>query len=468
MNPATKFFDKRSVVTRLILYIILFSSAVTLITTSLQLYREYRRDLDMVSDSVEHLRLSQLESLTSSLWALDTGQIQLILDGIARIPDIQSAEIVDDGNVIYNTRQENAESRSRTYSFPLVHTENGREFALGELRVIVDLQGIYRRLLDRIGIILLSNGIRTFAVSTFLFLMFQHLVTRHLKQIASHAQRLSPQTLEQPLRLNRPAHGGPPDEIDQLAASIDSMRENLRKSYIALSESEERFRHIAECIDAVFWICSNDWRQVLYVSPTYEKVWGRPCSELYRSPLAWIDQVHPNDKPKVESTLAAAADALGRRSTGSGPQRIEFAPYRVIRSDGAIHWIAARAFPSCDDNGQARYIVGICEDITQQVRTDKALVAAKEQAEQSSAAKSRFLAHMSHELRTPLNAILGFSEMLEHEILGPLQPKAYRDYAKDIQNSGRHLLSIINDILDLSRIESGEIAFSQKRFRRLP
>lgn len=463
MFALSSLLDKRSVASRLIIYIVLFSSVVTLLTTSLQLYREYKRDVEVVVGAVENLRISHLDSLTRSLWALDNEQIQLTVDGIARIADIQRIEVVDSYGVTHSAGS-SSNNANRIYRFPLVHVEDSRDFVLGELRVIVDLQGIYSRLFDRIWLILLSNGLRTFAVSTFVFLIFQHLVTRHLQQIASYAQQVSPETLDRPLKLARRARVGPPDEIDQLAISVDTMRENLRRSYLALSENEERFRHLAERIDAVFWIISTDWRSVIYVSPAYEKIWGKSCSELYESPLSWLESVHPDDQSGVERIIAEATSDLTSSTTATAaPPRIDFEPYRVTHSDGTLRWVSARAFPVSDDSGALRYVVGIAEDITQQVRADEALNEAKEVAERESAAKSQFLAHMSHELRTPLNAILGFSGMLEHEILGPVEPKSYRDYAVDIQESGRHLLSIIDDILDLSRIEAGKATFKPER-----
>lgn len=460
MKTLFKFHHGRSLVARLIIYIVLFSSVVTLLTTSLQLYREYQRDLSQVEHVIEHLRLSHIGSLTRSLWALDTEQIQLITEGIARIPDVKRVEVVDENDVTYFAGSVVGDS-AKSFSFPLLHQAGERVFTLGQLRVFPNLERIYDRLFDRVWVILLSNGVRTFAVSTFLFLIFQRLVTRHLKQIAGYAQDLSPQTLEQPLNLNRPPRSGPPDEIDQLSSAINTMRENLRKSYRDLSESELRFRDIAECIDAVFWIGSPDWQRVLYVSPAFERVWGRSRDELYRAPLSWLETVHPDDLPGVEKTMTEATSGLSQAASSSDlPDRIQLPPYRIFRPDGAVRWISARGFPVTDENGKLRHIVGIAEDITQLVLNEDALQKAKEEAEVASQAKSKFLAHMSHELRTPLNAILGFSEMLGREMLGPLKPKAYRDYAEDIQRSGRLLLSIIDDILDLSRIEAGKTELS--------
>jgi two-component system cell cycle sensor histidine kinase PleC len=90
---------------------------------------------------------------------------------------------------------------------------------------------------------------------------------------------------------------------------------------------------------------------------------------------------------------------------------------------------------------------------------------ARRRAEEANLAKSRFLASMSHELRTPLNAILGFSEVMAKEVLGPLENESYRQYARDINDSGQHLLDLINEILDLSRIEAGRYALNEEPLR---
>jgi len=109
------------------------------------------------------------------------------------------------------------------------------------------------------------------------------------------------------------------------------------------------------------------------------------------------------------------------------------------------------------DDGKPRYLVGISEDITDRLRAEQELRDSKDAAEVASRAKSDFLAKMSHELRTPLNAIIGFSEMMKDEILGPQGNNTYTAYASDIHRSGVFLLELIGDLLDLSRIEAGEM-----------
>ncbi len=103
-------------------------------------------------------------------------------------------------------------------------------------------------------------------------------------------------------------------------------------------------------------------------------------------------------------------------------------------------------------------------EIAERKQAEAAVSAAKREAELANRAKSDFLANMSHELRTPLNAIVGFAEVLSNELFGPIGNAKYRDYAMDINASGRHLLDLINDILDLSKIESGSIELNEETF----
>ncbi|MDP6406201.1 MAG: PAS-domain containing protein [Alphaproteobacteria bacterium] len=126
--------------------------------------------------------------------------------------------------------------------------------------------------------------------------------------------------------------------------------------------------------------------------------------------------------------------------------------HEVLRVDGSIGIINLSAVFYPD-----YYFDNVFIDVTDRKKAEVEMVAAKETAELADRAKSEFLANVSHELRTPLNAILGFTEMIRQEIVGPIGEPRYLDYASDVSSSGQHLLELINDILDLSKIESGEI-----------
>ncbi len=151
-----------------------------------------------------------------------------------------------------------------------------------------------------------------------------------------------------------------------------------------------------------------------------------------------------------EPTMAMRIRAMIRRN-GS----IHQMKARIRRADGSTFPISFSAESLVVDGEDVLLLIG--RDITADIEREEELCRSRDAAELANRAKSEFLANMSHELRTPLNAILGFSEVICGEVLGPLGDPRYREYARDIHRSGTHLLEIINDILDLSKVEAGRL-----------
>jgi signal transduction histidine kinase len=119
--------------------------------------------------------------------------------------------------------------------------------------------------------------------------------------------------------------------------------------------------------------------------------------------------------------------------------------------------------PLCDSEGRVVNVVTVALDITERKQAEEQLRDTKDAAELANRTKTEFMANMSHELRTPLNAIIGFADIIRSELLGSVGSARYREYARDIGDSARHLLSIINDILDVSKIEAGKLELHEER-----
>lgn len=130
--------------------------------------------------------------------------------------------------------------------------------------------------------------------------------------------------------------------------------------------------------------------------------------------------------------------------------------FRIVRPGGDIRFIRCEGRCDRDAEGDVIALYGIMQDMTERMLYERELKEAKDAAERAYAAKSQFLANMSHELRTPLNAIIGFSEMMQRQLLGPIGTEKYLDYIGGIRESGEHLLDLISDILDMSKIEAGK------------
>ncbi len=214
-----------------------------------------------------------------------------------------------------------------------------------------------------------------------------------------------------------------------------------KQAELRLKESEEKFRQLAENIEHVLWLRTYD--QMLYINPAYETVFGRKCEEIYQNTNQFIEAIIPEDRERI---INAFKDEYIKGINFNHE-------YRIKRPDGEIRWIWARTFVFKVEGAQELRTVGIAQDITQIKLTEMALKEAKEAAESANRAKSEFLANMSHEIRTPMNAVIGFSELL----CSLITDKKHKGYLDSIQTAGKSLLTLINDILDLSKIEAGRL-----------
>ena len=217
----------------------------------------------------------------------------------------------------------------------------------------------------------------------------------------------------------------------------------------AIQSSEEKFRQLAENIHQVFCLVGRTGSELLYVSPGYEQIWGRSCESLYRNPRSWLEAIEPEFRDE-------AALHLEKRKAGESI----VSEYRIRRPDGVQRWIRDRAFPVRDKTGKVIRIAGIAEDITDRKRYEEELVQAREAADAANLAKSRFLANMSHEIRTPMNGVLGMLQLL----CGTNLTVEQREYASVIDTSGRTLLALIDDILDLAKIEAHKVTLERVDF----
>ncbi len=380
----------------------------------------------------------------------------------------------------------------------------------------------------------------------------------------------------------------PIPERDVMVGTVGAVKDERyrRLAEEALREKEERFRQVTENIGEVFWMSSIDKKQIIYISPGYETIWGRTCRSLYEHPTSWMDAVHPEDRERVRRS-ALENQVLGKYNE----------EYRILRGDGSIRWIRDKAFPVRDEHGTIYRIVGVAADITDYKRAeqeiqqanreladlnltleervkertneleamirqvnnekekteriineiadgvivldvtgnvlvinpaartllgnvrqagethssevaliphllelfqDPAEAAAKElevydarsvsqrvlkatavplkdrhgalfgkvavfhditQFKEVDRLKSEFISQVSHELRTPLTSIKGYIDNLRDGIAGALKEKQ-RHYLDRMARNADHLIRLITDLLDVSRIESGKMALN--------
>lgn len=245
-------------------------------------------------------------------------------------------------------------------------------------------------------------------------------------------------------------------EVFTLTGSLQTSNQQLQARITteatmaqALRDSERKFRAIFE--NAGIGICQIALdRKWLAANPRLAQILGyADAAELMREQPDQQDRLFVDGAAR-QSFLAG----LDKR----GQSDVELA---VRRRDGVMLWVTMRGHVVRDAEDAPLYYECTVQDVTQRRQSERALLSAKEQADLANRSKSEFLANMSHELRTPLNAIIGFSEIIKDQLLGPEGTPQYIEYAKDIHDSGELLLSLINDILDMSKIEAGKRALSE-------
>jgi PAS domain S-box-containing protein len=221
------------------------------------------------------------------------------------------------------------------------------------------------------------------------------------------------------------------------AVGIDNSR-----LYEAVQSSEQRFRLLTDAMPQLVWSTRGDTGMCHYLSSQWQEYTGVPLRALLG--LGWVEVIHDDDRAK---TLAVWKEARANVA----PYAYE---YRIRRHDGEYRWFKARGEPVSAGDGQAPIWYGTCTDIHD-------LTEARQRAEEANVAKTEFLANMSHEIRTPMNAIIGLSHVLARS--QPLTEKQMQ-YVSTLQLSADSLMTLINDLLDIARIEAGSVELNHAPF----
>lgn len=236
-------------------------------------------------------------------------------------------------------------------------------------------------------------------------------------------------------------------ELGRLAQAFDKMAEALGVRSAALERSETNYRELVESEEQLIHRYLPDTTEVFVNNALASFYGGSPADWVGRK---WIDFVATDQRRDIGRLL----------KTCSTDQPIFVYEQMSRNAEGEDRWLRWTNHAFFDGDGNLSHFQAVGMDLTERKHAEAALERAMMDARAANRAKSNFLANMSHELRTPLNSIIGFSEMMTSEVLGEI-PDAYAEYAGFITHSGHHLLNIINDLLDLSKIEAGMMALDE-------
>ncbi|AKI98796.1 signal transduction histidine kinase [Archangium gephyra] len=290
---------------QLLVAIVLFSLAASLVSTAVQLAADYRGEVHALEERLEQLRTSYAQSVAQSLWSLDEAPLRIQLEGMTTLPDIVRAEVDSTLGTHYEAGAAPRTERGVVRSIPLYHGET----LLGTLRVSATLEDIHARLRARVLVILATHAAQTFLIALFVLFVVQRRVTQHLATMAAYTRGLNPAHLDAPLVLRREAPGpSGRDELDEVCSAINEMRESLRQELGERQRSEAANALLAEA------------GEVLLSSLEAEQVLPRVASLCVGALADWcvIDLVEDGEVRRVGGAHGDAAkrpllDELRRR-----------------------------------------------------------------------------------------------------------------------------------------------------------
>ncbi len=224
--------------------------------------------------------------------------------------------------------------------------------------------------------------------------------------------------------------------------TVEDVTEN-RRAVAALRESEERFRLVVETIAEVFWVTDLERGQVVYASPSYERIWGRARVDLYRSTNQWVDSLHPDDRERM-------VEVVRRHQSTDGYDEV----YRVVRPDGTLRWIRDRAFPVKGEAGPARRCVGVAEDVTERKDLEERLLHSQRLESIGTLASG-----VAHDLNNILTPLLMASSMLQEKLADP----ADLELISLVEREARRGAVIVNQLLAFGRGTAGQRTLVQPR-----
>lgn len=350
---------EQSIGRRFAFYILVFSSIVTLASTALQLSLEYQQEIKKIDSRLSQVRDGYSKSLAGSLWVLSTLDLELQIDGIIKLPDMQYIAILSDKDEVLVSRGVQKEKHVISQTYPLQYVYKDKELTLGKLHIVATLNGVYTRLRNRVFVILLAQGVKTFMVSLFILFLFQLLVGRHLGAIAQFLAISEGNHLNERLELERePSKYTKDDELDLVVNTINQMRQSLKSSFQELKKSEENLYITLHSIgDAV--VATNPDGMITQMNPTAERLTGWSLKEALGKPLSEVFRI-----TSTETDLPCANPVEQVMKQGKALDTSNHTT--LLARDNHEYQIARSAAPIRNTNNEIVGVVLVFSDVTEQ------------------------------------------------------------------------------------------------------
>ncbi|MBE0485112.1 EAL domain-containing protein [Marinobacter sp.] len=353
---------------RLLAWILLFSTAFTLLAAAVQIYSDYRKDLGLIEERMQVIESGYASSLARSLWALDQKLLQTQMEGILSLPDITHLRlrIEPDSELVMGEIPRQADTLS--HSFELIQRD-GAEFRLGELAITANLDRVYAELRRKVGVTLATQFLTVFFVSVLILWIFQHLVTRHLTAMADYTKDVSLRNLSRPLVLDRPdSVANNKDELGMVTDAINEMRERLNQDVARRERDAADILKFSKAIDqspSSVLICDRQWR-IEYANQKFSQLTGHGIDDIVGK--------HPSNL--IENSMDVQEARQLWQSIRLQVQRVGVWQGEVnsIRRNGERYWEQLVVTPIRDNNGETNGYLILGEDISIRKRYEQQLL----------------------------------------------------------------------------------------------
>ncbi len=436
-------FNKSPIAKKLTILIVSFSTAITIITTGVQIFIDYKKELADIYAQIDTIKTMQVSPLSHSMWTFDSKGIQIIIDNILKIQGIEFLQVtIDDKHIWSGGRL--ASRKTIDSLMPISFLEGRETVKIGTLRIVASLDEVYSHLIRKTMVIFVGNGFKTFFVSLFVLFLFQRLVTRHVSDLGKYATQVAFGRTRTPFKLNRNwTKERRTDELDEAASAINLMRENLekevnelRQTKEALSESEEQFRHLsAATYEAIVF---HDKGFILHANSQYYEMFGYSPEEL-----SGIDA--------ISATSTEESNTLIHQKISSG----EMGPYEAVglKKDGTEFPIEIQTKITELNNRKIR--TAAIRDLTEKKKLVKEMSKLEKRIQhaQKMEAIGTLAGGIAHDFNNILSVIIGYTEMARDDS----QPEStVANGLNEVLEASYRAKDLVQQILSFSRQDETE------------
>ncbi|MEH6405558.1 MAG: ATP-binding protein [Sneathiella sp.] len=434
-DEKTKF---ASVSRRLIIYIVLTSTVITLVLTAVQLYRDYKMDLEGIDTQFKQIEKVHLNNIAETVWTADPERLQIILEGLANLADIVHVSVVENGTALVSVGTDNI-ANTILHKFPLVHNYRGKNVNIGHLYVKADLNAVYQRLYDRALIILVSNAIKTFLVVCAMVFIVHYTIIKQLKEITDFVKSQKLRGQYAPLKLTRLGFSGHSnDELSILVDAINLMQTELRAGLEAKDTSERNLRTLINTLPDLVWLKDTNGVYVA-CNHKFERLRGAKQSEIVGKTDYDFSDVEQADFYSENDREVIAAGGLHRHEAEV-----------VYADDGHSELIEKIKTPMYSRDGELVGVLGVGRDITESKQLEKQVRHA-----QKMEAVGQLVGGISHDFNNILAIVLGNLEILERKIN---KSDAAYDRILKAKKGAKRGADIARKLLGFSRTDVEEVS----------